>query len=261
MTRITDKFKELASLKKKGLIVYITAGCPAMDTTVEAVLAAEKAGADIIEIGIPFSDPMADGPVIQHAATKALEAGATIKGIFAALRKIREVSEIPVAFMTYFNPIMQYGVAEFVSDAKAAGADGFIVPDLSFEENGEMLSACKLSELDLIQFVAPTTTAGRFPAICKQASGFVYCISNTGVTGAKVVDYSTLAPITANIKKHTAVPVAIGFGISSPEAAKAAAKYSEAVIVGSAVMDKLMNSGVQEMSSFIAELRSGLGGE
>ncbi|MCE5284980.1 MAG: tryptophan synthase subunit alpha [Pelosinus sp.] len=261
MTRIGDKFKELASLQKKGLIVYITGGCPDMDTTIKAVLAAEKAGADIIEIGIPFSDPMADGPVIQHAATKALERGATVNGILAALKKIREVSAIPVAFMTYFNPIMQHGVAAFVRDAKAAGADGFIVPDLSLEENGEMLTACKEEQLDLVEFVAPTTTANRFPAICQQASGFVYCISNTGVTGAKVVDYSTLAPITENIKKNTAVPVAIGFGISSPAAAKAASQYAEAVIVGSAVMDKLMNSGVQEMAGFIAELRSGLDGE
>lgn len=261
MTRITEKFKELAKLQKKGLVVYITGGCPDMDTTVEAVLAAEKAGADIIEIGIPFSDPMADGPVIQHAAVKALSAGATVNGIFAALKKIRAVSEVPVAFMTYFNPIMQHGVAAFVKDAKAAGADGFIVPDLSFEEGGEMLAACKQQELDLIQFVAPTTTTNRFPVICQQASGFVYCISNTGVTGAKVVDFSTLAPVTDSIRKNTAVPVAIGFGISSPAAARAAAEYADAVIVGSAVMSKLMDSGVSQMAAFITELRCGLDGK
>lgn len=258
MSQLREKLANLKDNGKTGLIVYITGGYPDMAATVQAVLAAEKAGADIVEIGIPFSDPMADGPVIQKAAVMALQAGASTTGILAAIKEIRRTSAIPLAVMTYFNPVMQYGTAAFAKSAKEAGIDALIVPDLSFEETGELAPDCRANDLDFIQFVAPTTTNQRLQAICRQAAGFVYCISNTGVTGARDVDYSKLAPLIDQVKEQTTVPVAVGFGIASPAAAASAAKFADAVIVGSAVMDKLMDGGIEAMSSFIGQLRLAL---
>ncbi len=258
MSQLRDKLQTLKNSGKTGLIVYITGGYPDMAATVQAVLAAEKAGADIVEIGIPFSDPMADGPVIQKAAVEALKAGASTAGILAAIKEIRRTSGIPLAIMTYFNPVMQYGTNSFAKAAKEAGVNALIVPDLSFEEYGEVAADFQENGLDFIQFIAPTTTEKRLQAICRQAAGFVYCISNTGVTGAREVDYSKLAPLINLVKEQTDVPVAIGFGIASPAAARSAGSYADAVIVGSAVMGKFMDGGIEEMSSFINHLRVSL---
>lgn len=258
MSRLVDRLNHLKDSGKKGLVIYITGGCPDLDTTVKAVLAAEKAGADVVEIGIPFSDPMADGPVIQKAAAQALQAGVTMSGILEAVRKIRTQSNIPLALMTYFNPILQFGTEAFIQAAKQAGVDGLIVPDVPFEENHELLEPCQQEGVNLVQFVAPTTTIQRLDNTCRAANGFIYCISNTGVTGAKDVDFSGLAPIVSEIKARTAVPVAIGFGIASPEAAARAAQYADAVIVGSAVVDRLMTKGIDEAVSLIAAIRKAL---
>lgn len=258
MTRIGDTFKALQEQGKKGLIIYITGGCPDMVTTVKTVLAAEQAGADIVEIGIPFSDPMADGPVIQLAATMALQAGATVGKVLDAVKTIRQSSQIPIAFMTYVNPVLKFGATTLVKAAKDAGADGFIIPDLPLEECAVMTETSQQVALDFIQFVAPTTTPARMDGICRQAGGFIYCVSNTGVTGAREVDYSTLSPVIAAVRSRTSVPAAIGFGISSPAAAAQAARYAEAVIVGSAVMDRLMKDGVDAVASFVGELRRAL---
>jgi len=258
MSRLNDRLTQLQAQGRKGLIVYLTAGYPAMDTTLEAVLAAEAAGADIVEIGIPFSDPIADGPVIQKAATVALKAGATTAKALELIRKIRRHSTIPLAVMTYVNTILSYGPAEFVRNFKAAGLDGVIVPDLPPEEAGLLQGSCDEAGVDLIKFVAPTSTPDRIKTICQRAGGFIYCISSTGVTGVRAVDYRSIAAAIRTVRDNTGVPVAIGFGIGGPEAACEAAKYADAVIVGSAVIERLGSGGVEGVRELVQSIRRGL---
>jgi tryptophan synthase alpha chain len=250
--------KTLKHIGRPGLIIYITGGYPDMTTTIQAVLAAEKAGADVVEIGIPFSDPMADGPVIQQAATQALKGGASVSGILNLVKEIRIYSQLPLALMTYVNPVLQYGPELFVQAAKQAGADGLIVPDLPLEECQMLAGSCQVNDIDLVQFIAPTTTVARMATICGVAEGFIYCVSNTGVTGVRDIDYSRLDPVVTGIRQYTDVPVAIGFGIASPDAARQAARYADAVIVGSAVMERLMDGGVGKMYDFVVGLRQAL---
>ncbi|HWR39050.1 MAG TPA: tryptophan synthase subunit alpha [Patescibacteria group bacterium] len=258
MSRITRTLQNLKKNGKKGLIVYITGGYPDMNTTFQAVQAAAKAGADVVEIGIPFSDPMADGPVIQKAASAALEAGASVETIITTVKYLRQYTEVPLALMTYFNPVLQAGMENFIRSSLLAGVDGLIVPDLPLEENAVLAEPCEQEGMDLISFIAPTTTAERLEPLCCQGSGFIYCISNTGVTGAKEVDYSALEPLIGAARKYTDLPIAIGFGVSSPAAAAEAVRCADAVIVGSAVMQKLMDEGVEGMETFIAELRAAI---
>ncbi|HMM20716.1 MAG TPA: tryptophan synthase subunit alpha [Selenomonadales bacterium] len=257
MSRLTSRFSRLKEENRKGLIVYITAGCPDFATTLRAVRAAEAMGADIIELGIPFSDPMADGPVIQKAAVLALQAGATSRKVLELVGLIRRETDIPVLAMTYVNTILQYGVAGFARDFGAAGMDGVIVPDLPAEE-ADILEGYRQAGIDVIQFIAPTTAPERIAANCRLASGFIYCISNTGVTGVREVDYREIGRLLDSARRHTPVPLALGFGIGDARAAQAAAQYADAVIVGSAVMDKLMTEGLDGMSRLVAEIRRGL---
>lgn len=258
MSRIETRFNQLRLSHRKGLIVYVTAGCPDYGASLETVLAAEQAGADIIEIGIPFSDPMADGPVIQQAAQLALKAGATTAKTLELIRQVRQTSQVPLAAMTYVNTILNYGPEAFVREFTQAGLDGLIVPDLPAEESGLLEPLCHTYGLDLIQFVAPTTSAERAAAICRQATGFIYCISSTGVTGVRDVDYRTIGEVLSTVRQHTAVPLAIGFGIGTPEAMREAARHADAVIVGSAVMSRLMDGGVISAAAFIGNLRQSL---
>lgn len=259
MSRIAERLQQVRAAGRKGLVIYITGGCPNLAATVEAVLAAERAGADVVEIGIPFSDPMADGPVIQQAASLALANGASVEGILDVVRQIRTQSEIPLALMTYVNPVLQYDADKFVKTAKAAGVDGLIIPDLPIEESREMLAVCREQDVNLVQFVAPTTTLERLGPTCAAANGFIYCISNTGVTGARAdIDYSALAPLITEVRTRSDVPTAIGFGIGSPAAAYSAAQYADAVIVGSAVVDIILHDGVQAIESFITTIRQAL---
>jgi tryptophan synthase alpha chain len=258
MSRITEKFTELKAIRRKGLIVYLSGGYPDYETTLQAVRAAEAAGADIIEIGIPFSDPMADGPVIQKAATQALAAGATTEKTLELIKQIRKTSAIPLAVMTYINTILHYGVAQFVRDFAQAGIDGIIVPDLPAEESVLLEQPCVQAGLDLIHFVAPTTTGDRIQLVCQKASGFVYCISNTGVTGVRQVDYRAIAQAIAEVRKATTVPLAIGFGIGTGEAAREASQYADAVIVGSAIVTALGQAGVAGVRTLTQSIRRGL---
>lgn len=258
MSRLTDRLMELKTEGRKGLIVYLTAGYPAMAVTLDAVLAAEAAGADIVEIGLPFSDPIADGPVIQKAATEALKAGATTAKALELIRQIRDRTTLPLAAMTYVNTILSYGPAKFIRDFKAAGLDGVIVPDLPPEEAGLLLSHCEEAGVDLIQFVAPTSTAERIKAVCRTAGGFIYCISSTGVTGVRAVDYRPIAAAIDIVRENTAVPMAIGFGIGGPEAACEAARFADAVIVGSAVVERLGAGGVDGVRELVGSIRRGL---
>lgn len=258
MSRIADRLAALKAEGRKGLIIYITAGAPDFTATLQAVKAAEAAGADIIELGIPFSDPMADGPVIQKAAMLALKSGASTAKIAELVRQIRESSQIPLAAMTYINSVLNFGEAEFAAEFRQAGLDGLIVPDLPSEEADGLEGICRACGLDFIQFVAPTTDAGRVSNICSKASGFIYCVSTTGVTGVRQVDYGSIGAVMNTVRSHTAVPLAIGFGIGTPAAAKAAAEYADAVIVGSAVMQALMDEGAEAVGALVKSIRQAL---
>lgn len=242
----------------KGLIVYLTAGCPDYTASLEAILAAAAAGADIIEIGLPFSDPMADGPVIQKAAAMALSAGATTGKTLELVKNVRQRSTVSLAIMTYLNPVLQYGIERFTREFSAAGVSGLIIPDLPLEESEFLEPACAASGIELIRFVAPTSDAGRIAATCQKAEGFLYCVSSTGVTGMREVDYGSLQGTVDAVRRHSDIPVAIGFGIASPAAAKAAAQYADAVIVGSAVMQRLMEQSPLAVREFVGELRRAL---
>ena len=256
--KLAEKLRNCKSTGRKGLIIYITAGYPDYITTLQAVKAVEAAGADLVEIGLPFSDPMADGPIIQKAATQALAAGATVGKTLELVKQLTQETKIPLAIMTYYNIVLQYGIDKFVADFATAGISGLILPDLPIEESAVVELACQQVGIDFIKFIAPTTTPERLKPICSQASGFIYCISNTGVTGVRQIDYNQLAPLLADVRKETAVPLAIGFGIGSPEAACQAAKHADAIIVGSAVVDRLAKQGVTAVQEFTSTLRQAL---
>jgi tryptophan synthase alpha chain len=236
MNRIDKKFKELKRQRRKAFIAYVTAGDPSLSATKRIVLALEDAGVDIIELGIPFSDPMADGPTIQAASYRALYKGATLKKIFKMAGDLRKSTDIPIAFMTYFNPVLKYGVRRFMNDCKAKGVDGVIIPDLPIEEAKDLMSLAKAGDLSVIFLAAPTSTRKRIKMITAKSTGFIYYVSLTGVTGAR----SQLPPeVKSNvrmIKSMTDKPVAVGFGISSPGQARDIAKSADGVIIGSAIV-------------------------
>ena len=260
MSKLQDKLTARRTAGGKGLIVYITAGYPDLAATRQAVLAAAEAGADIVEIGIPFSDPIADGPVIQHAATAALAGGLKTAAVLALVKELTVSAPIPIALMLYINTILHHGPAAFAADAAAAGVAGLIVPDLPLEEAASLQTVCQANGLDLIHFIAPTSPPDRVARIAAQARGFLYCVSTTGVTGVQAVDYSTLAPLIADARRASDIPVAIGFGIGSPAAAVAAAAHADAVIVGSAVIERLTADGPTGVGHLVASIRRALDG-
>jgi tryptophan synthase alpha chain len=234
--RIDAAFERLRLSGQKGLIAYVTAGDPDYGTTAELVLALERAGADLIELGVPFSDPMADGPVIQHASQRALSGGATLSGILGLVRDLRERTQIPLLLMTYYNPVLHYGLAALAQSAASAGVDGLIVPDLPVEESGPLLAELQPNRMHLIPFAAPTSTPGRLARIGRQARGFIYCVSLTGVTGARQGLPPGIEEFIGRVRACTDWPLAIGFGISNPAQAALLARLGDAVIVGSAIV-------------------------
>ncbi len=258
MTRIEKKFAALKEAGKKGLVIYLMAGVPDVKGTLEAVRMAERAGADIIELGLPFSDPLADGPVIQEAGIRALRGGMTLAGVLDLVKEIRKFTDIPLIGMGYVNNVLHYGAEKFVADAKAAGLDGAILPDVPHEEGNELREICKKMDFRLIEFVTPGTTPERLEPTCESANGFIYAVSVNGVTGEKKIDYSVIGKVAREVRKHTEIPIAVGFGIGSPEAAVDAAKDSDAVIVGSAVVRRLMDGKSEEAETFISSLREAL---
>ncbi len=258
MSRLEQTLKAQRAAGRKGLIVYLTAGYPDLATTRAAALAAFEAGADLVELGIPFSDPIADGPVIQKAAVAALKGGLKTADVFGLVQQLRAESEAPLALMTYVNTILSYGPERFLAACAAIGADGVIVPDLPPEEAALLEEESRRQGVDLISFIGPTSSDERIERISRQAAGFLYCISTTGVTGVRTVDYSQIAHVIAAARRITTVPIAIGFGIGSPDAAREAAKYADAVIVGSAVVERLENEGVAGVRDLVASLRQAL---
>ncbi len=228
--------------KGKAFIIFITCGDPDLETTAAAVRAAVKNGADLIELGIPFSDPTAEGPVIQSANLRALKGGVTTDKIFAFVRELRSDVKVPMVFMTYANVIFAYGAKRFISTCKDVEIDGLILPDLPFEEKDEFLPICRKYGIDLVSFIAPTSE-DRIAMIAKEAEGFLYIVSSLGVTGVRSEIKTDLASIVKVVRQNTDIPCAIGFGISAPGQAKEMADISDGAIVGSAVIKLLEEHG------------------
>jgi tryptophan synthase alpha chain len=240
MSRIATRF---ATLKKEGrgaLVTFLTGFDPDRATSLKILQGLPAAGADVIEIGVPFTDPMADGPSIQKAGQRGLKAGATVPGILGLVREFRATEkDTPVVLMGYYNPILTYGVAKFCADAAAAGVDGLIIVDVPPEEADEVEPHTKANGLDLIRLIAPTTDEARLPRVLGATTGFIYYVAITGITGTRSADYASLAPAVAALKRHTDLPVAIGFGIRTPEQAAIAATTADGAVVGTALVDTL----------------------
>ncbi|MEX0998949.1 MAG: tryptophan synthase subunit alpha [Thermodesulfobacteriota bacterium] len=260
MNRITNKFNELNEKGRIALVTYITAGDPSLEFTEDIVLKLEESGADIIELGVPFSDPMADGPAIQLASERALEAGTTLGDVLNSVRNIRKISEVPIILFGYYNPFFHYGVEKFAKDASEAGADGVLVVDLPPEEAPEFKVHTDKAGLDLVFLLAPTSTTERVELIARNASGFVYLVSVTGVTGVRPELNYSLDALAGQIKSTTGLPVGVGFGVSTPEQVETIAGYADAVIVGSAIVRIIEQHGkdkdilLKELSGFIGIL-------
>lgn len=237
--RIDATFARLNAKGEKALITYLMAGDPSLADTEALVLALERAGADLIELGVPFSDPIADGPVIQQAAERALRSGASLRKILQTVRALRARTQIPLVLMAYYNTIHALGEASFCREAVLAGVDGLIVPDMPPEEAGPLRPGAAESGLRLIFLLAPTSTAERRATVIKQSGGFVYYVSLTGITGAKLTDLGEVKQNVARIKKAGQLPVAVGFGVATPEDAARVAQMADGVIVGSAIVKKI----------------------
>ena len=236
---------------KKAFIPFITCGDPDLETTFKAVIECEKAGAGLIELGIPFSDPTAEGPVIQGANIRALAGGVTTDKIFDLVRRLRETVKIPMVFMTYANVVFSYGSGKFISTCKEIGIDGIILPDLPYEEKDDFLPVCHKYDVDLISLIAPTSE-NRIAMIAKEAEGFIYIVSSLGVTGVRSEITTDLGSIVKVIKENTDTPCAIGFGISTPEQAKKMASIADGAIVGSAII-KILEKYGKEAPPYIGE--------
>lgn len=250
MSKIRHAFE-----KGKAFIPFITCGDPDLATTGAAVRAAVENGADLIELGIPFSDPTAEGPVIQGANIRALNGGVTTDQIFDFVRELRRDVQVPMVFMTYANVVFSYGAQRFISTCKEIGIDGLILPDLPFEEKEEFLPLCKNYGIDLISLIAPTSQ-NRIAMIAKEAEGFIYVVSSLGVTGMRSEITTDLASMVQVIRAHTEVPCAIGFGISTPEQAKKMANLSDGAIVGSAIIKLLEQYGTEAPEHIGAYVKS-----
>lgn len=259
MNRIVERFRLLKSNGKKGFVVYIGAGDPNLDSTLRLACAFDKADVDILELGVPFSDPLADGLVNQLAAQRGLASGATPSKVLQTVAKIRSESQIPVVLYIYYNLIHRYGVESFVTDAARAGVDGILVLDLPPEEASIFAGLMQTAGLCLIHLVAPTTPEERIAMIVKHASGFIYYVSREGVTGMQQSVASNIAEMTTRIHKYTDLPVAVGFGISSAEQAKCVASQADAVVVGSAVVNQIARHGagadlVPQVTEFVGKM-------
>lgn len=263
-TRVQQLFKN-RNRSDKIVSLFIPAGYPELHSTADLILGFEKNGAELIELGMPFSDPLADGPTVQYASNIAIENGITIRGIFQAIKEVRKSSEIPIILMGYINPVLRYGVDKFCRDAADAGADGLIIPDVPLEESSIIVESAKNYHLDMVNLVAPNTTDERMQQIDQQSSGFVYCVSVTGVTGVRSgseIQASVDRFIHRVHKNVTKNPKMIGFGIKSYEDAQNISEFTDGFIVGSALIDTIRNSypdknWQKDAFSFVRSLKSG----
>jgi tryptophan synthase alpha chain len=242
-TRISRRFAELRRTGEMGLVAYITAGDPSLEATEKFVVVLAEAGADVIELGVPFSDPIADGPVIQRASERALRSGTTLAGVLALVKSLRAKSDVPLVLFSYFNPVLQMGLEKFGEAAKAAGADGVLITDLTPEEAGEYRAAMSAHGLDTIFLAAPTSPDERLARIAEASSGFLYVISRTGVTGPKDQLADELPSLARRVRCVTQLPIAIGFGISLPGHVSLLGGLADAAVVGSALVEEIERAG------------------
>lgn len=241
--RIDERFAALRARGSRAFVAYLTAGDPTPEATPGLVLALERAGCDIIELGVPFSDPIADGPTIQQAFQRALESGTHLGRVLEIIAEVRRSSRVPIVVFSYYNPVMRYGEAAFVTAAAAAGADGLLLLDMPPEEAGELIGRCDEAGLRWVTLVAPTTPAARLPELVGRSSGFVYFVSREGVTGAQEALSAGIAEGVARIREHTRVPVCVGFGISTAGQVREVAADADGVVVGSAIVKVIASRG------------------
>lgn len=251
---IDKKFIELKRQKKKAFIVFITAGDPNLSVTKKLILEFEKTGVDLIEIGIPFSDPLADGPTIQASSSRALKNKVTLHSIIRAVSSLKNRVKIPLVFMTYYNPVFNYGLKKFVSDCKRAGVSGVIIPDMPYEESSGLRKIAKKADFSIIFLAAPTSTRKRLVKISKVSRGFIYFVSLTGVTGARKMMPRDLVENVKKLKRLTKKPVCVGFGVSDPKQAKNVARIADGVIVGSAIVKLIGKKSIKKAISFVRKL-------
>ncbi|MGI6082051.1 MAG: tryptophan synthase subunit alpha [Limnochordia bacterium] len=263
MNRLDECFRKLKDERRKALMPYLTAGDPDLDVSLDLAVACEQGGADLLELGIPFSDPLADGPIVQEAVQRSLDSGTTFAGILELTRRIRRVSEIPVVFLAYYNSVHCRGEAQFVQACANAGADGLVIPDLPPEEAEDLRAKAAKHDITVVQMLAPTSTSERIDLVSKLAEGFIYCVSVTGLTGTRDALSDTLEAFLKRVRSLTATPLMVGFGISSPEQAAQAAREADGVIVGSALIERIARvralegtpQAITEAERFVNSLR------
>jgi tryptophan synthase alpha chain len=236
VTRIGERFARRKADGRPAFVAFLTAGDPSLERTVDAALALDAAGADVLELGVPFSDPLADGPVIQRASERALARGVSLAQVLGTVREIRSRSELPLLLFSYFNPLLQHGLERLAADAKQSGADGVLVTDLPPEEAEEWIAHARKADLDTVFLASPTSPEERLAEVAAASRGFVYAISRTGVTGERKSLSADAKPLVARLRARTAVPVALGFGLSTPEQVREAAAVADGVVVGSALV-------------------------
>jgi len=263
VSRIDDAFASLKERGEKGLVVYLTAGDPSAAASLSYLRAAADGGADFLEVGIPFSDPMADGPTIEAASRRALDRGMTMVRVLSMVRELRKTHSLPVVLFGYYNPFFRYGIPRFCRDARAAGVDGVLVVDLPYEESAEMAPAVRKTGMDWIPLASPTSSPGRIQRAVDSGSGFLYLISVTGITGARTSLPPEAAAWTRAVKGRSRLPVAVGFGISTPAMARSAARFADAAVVGSAcvkIVEKhgASRSGPEALRRFVRSLKKEL---
>lgn len=260
MSRIDDCFAGLAARREAALVPFLMAGDPNLGVTRSLLFAAAESGADLIELGVPFSDPTADGPILQRSATRALRVGTSLPRILEMVAEVRAAIPTPIVLFGYYNPFFRYGAARMAADAKRAGVDGFLVVDLPPEEAEELWRPVRAEGLDLIFLLAPTSDSARLRAVLRKASGFVYFVSMTGVTGSKAIELADVRRMVGAIREQCRLPIGVGFGITSASEAAEVASFADAVVVGSAIMRLVEEHGesstlVDRVASFLRELK------
>lgn len=257
MNRIEKTFRDLKKKGKKAFIPYIMAGDPDLEKTKEVILTFEDVGADVVELGIPFTDPLADGPTIQRAAERALRAGVTLRKVIGFVGELRQLTHIPIVLMTYYNPVFKYGEERFMRDAVDSGVDGVIIPDLPPDEAEGIIRLSRETAFSTIFLLAPTSTEDRIRKVARASTGFIYYVSITGITGARLEINESLVDSIKNIRAITDKPLCIGFGVSNPEEASRMSDIADGVIVGSAIV-KILHESPERLEGFVRELRKAI---
>jgi tryptophan synthase alpha chain len=259
LSRVTETFESLKREGRKGFIPFVTAGDPDLQTTHELIIELARVGSSIIELGVPFSDPMADGPVIQRASERALKHGFGLAEIFDLVREVRKETQVPIVLFSYFNPLLQFGLEKLIREAEHAGVDGVLVTDLTPEEAGRFSAMLRAHEIDLIFLVAPTSMDERLQMIADRASGFIYAVSRAGVTGARDQMSVEAEKLVARVRAVSDLPIAVGFGISKPEHVRDVCRYADAAVVGSAIVEMIeTSSGQPDIAKQIGQFAASL---